>query len=537
MKKALSLLLSAILIIASFASVAVFAADGDVIYSNDFSKLPSNIVSENAESVTHKAGSSLRISTPAESGVVWSEYVQLSSAQIKGDTTISMYVRADWDGNTGGSWDNGMVIQFVQNSGGTAVTQLRVGPVNASLDYSADNSTWETPKIDGTENPKYVFSPETWRRIDLQIDRTNAKCVLYFNCEKVAEYALARPDLGYIQGIRLNRVSNQAKINHYYVDNVLIRQTLAEPTADDIYARGNVSELLGSADTLVYQPFDAMPTQTSGTTNLRNIAPVGMDSKYVEVLGESGANLNTYIPFSDSAITGNTTVSFALKTAVKDMKHSGMKLMLTTADGKAIGGIAVGSDNYMQYIRNGEAITVRDAGGRKVMVKGNNWGTLDLLINSEKNSVTVFYNGTRIRSFAMDDGNAGFAGITLTKLGEGTSDISCGLDDISVVSGLYAPTSAQALSASDSIMDVDADYEEDSKDKKEESDDKADDEEKNGTTDTESDGGAFEATGSSEEAKEKGGCGSSVGLGYSLIMIACLLSVAAVSTVRKRSVR
>ena len=219
------------------------------------------------------------------------------------------------------------------------------------------------------------------------------------------------------------------------------------------------------------------------------------------------------------------------------MKHSGMKLMLTTADGKAIGGIAVGSDNYMQYIRNGEAITVRDAGGRKVMVKGNNWGTLDLLINSEKNSVTVFYNGTRIRSFAMDDGNAGFAGITLTKLGEGTSDISCGLDDISVVSGLYAPTSAQALSASDSIMDVDADYEEDSKDKKEESDDKADDEEKNGTTATESDGGASEATGSSEEAKEKGGCGSSVGVGYSLIMIACLLSVAAVSTVRKRSVR
>lgn len=516
MKKLLCFVISVVLVFASIASVAVFAADKDVIYQNDFTKLPTNIVSENSESVKHVAGSSLNMHIPAEN-TAWSEYIPLSNSQIKGDITVSMYVRADWDGNAGGKWDNGMLIQFVQNAGGTPITQFGIWPNNASLHYN-DGADHET---------EYIFTPEKWCRIDLCIDRTNEKCLLYYDCTLVAEYAIARADLGYIQGIRLNRISGQERENDYYIDNVLVRQGIFAPATNDIYASGVVADILSADTTVVYQTFDAMPTGTSGATTFRQIANVGVDSKYIEILGEPSAALNTYIPFSDTAITGNTTVSFALKTSVKDMKHSGMKIMLTAADGKAVGGFAVGSDNYMQYIRNGEAVTVRDSGGRKVMVKGNTWGTVSLLVNSEKGSVTLFYNGTRIRSYAIDADNAGFSGITLTKLGEGTSDISVGIDDIEVVRGLYAPTSAKELSVSDAIMDIDADYGAD------------EGENNNGSNSADGDNNGTEnaevpsETEETPTEEEKKGCGSAIDANACMLLAICVILAGGMAVLKK----
>ena len=145
-----------------------------------------------------------------------------------------------------------------------------------------------------------------------------------------------------------------------------------------------------------------------------------------------------------------------------------------------------------------------------------------MLVNYTGKSLTVYVDGNRIGTVALEGELNGFSGLALSKSAtNGTKNLTVTFDNLVVKEGLLAPGVAAPLADNDALVTVDTHYV--PEENKNESGNNSNTNKDNGddkaaqTTDV-----ATDSTTVDDVTEEKKGCGSSIALGSIALMIGAL---------------
>ena len=507
--------------------------DADALFTEDFTNVPAGMEGVNGVSVV--GNKVLKITQPGKvasdvsGGVstVWGykSYIKLSDTMITENCTVSWYMKLN-ESVDGFGHPYPMVL--TDELGKVADGHNLTGISNWTDEYGSVkmygdvDGSFTTVDTTAKMTPGGRKTPGEWKRIDVQIDFTNDKAIWYFDGELLGEVKLG--DLDGFKGIKSFTVSSGNFTNSMFVDEIVVRKGLIAPTATDMIAKKDRDAIEASADVLAYQPFDAV-----GGDTMSNSTAIGFEAVEDKTFANQ-SSLNIIVPRGDDVfeakipmgtadITGNTTVSIKLKAEYTVKTTPGLKFKLVNAENKVLGGIVVGADATLMFDDGTNVYHAKNANGEYIPFITGTWYELTMLVNHTGKSLTVYVDGVRIGSVALEGDLSGFSGLALSKCAtNGTKNLTVTLDNLIVEEGLLAPDADAPLADNDARVTVDTHYvPEENKTEDNKTNDKNDDKNTEETTDAPSDEVSVDDVTDDEEKK---GCGSSIAIGGIALMVA-----------------
>ncbi|MBQ8817557.1 MAG: hypothetical protein IJZ83_03200 [Clostridia bacterium] len=505
--------------------------EDDALFTEDFSTVPSGM--ENVNGVSIVGNKVLKITQPgakdAENPVptVWGykSYIKLSDSMITENCTVSWYMKLS---EAPDGWSHPYPMVLTDELGKVADGHNLTGISNWTDEYGSVkmygdvDGSFTTVDTTAKMTPGGRKTPGEWKRIDVQIDFTNDKAIWYFDGELLGEVKLG--DLDGFKGIKSFTVSSGNFTNSMFVDEIVVRKGLIAPTATDMIAKKDRDAIEASADVLAYQPFDAV-----GGDTMSNSTSIGFEAVEDKTFANQ-SSLNIIVPRGDDAfeakipmgtadITGNTTVSIKFKAEYTVKTTPGLKFKLVNAENKVLGGIVVGADATLMFDDGTNVYHSKNANGEYIPFITGTWYELTMLVNHTGKSLTVYVDGVRIGSVALEGDLSGFSGLALSKCAtNGTKNLTVTLDNLIVEEGLLAPDADAPLADNDARVTVDTHYvPEENKTEDNKTNDKNDDKNTEETTDAPSDEVSVDDVTDDEEKK---GCGSSIAIGGIALMVA-----------------
>ena len=520
--------------------------DADALFTEDFTNVPVGMEGVNCVSVV--GNKVLKITQPGKAAsdvsggvsTVWGykSYIKLSDTMITENCTVSWYMKLN---ESVDGFGHNYPLVLTDEMGKVSDGHNLTGITNSYDEYGTVNLYGEvdgsvtTIATEAKMTPNGRKTPGEWKRIDVQIDFTNDKAIWYFDGELLGEVTLG--DLEGFKGIKSFTVSSGNFTNSMFVDEIVVRKGLIAPTATDMIAKKDRDAIEASADVLAYQPFDAV-----GGDTMSNSTAIGFEAVEDKTFANQ-SSLNIIVPRGDDAfeakipmgtadITGNTTVSIKLKAEYTVKTTPGLKLKLVNAENKVLGGIVVGADATLMFDDGTNVYHAKNANGEYIPFITGTWYELTMLVNHTGKSLTVYVDGVRIGSVALEGDLSGFSGLALSKCAtNGTKNLTVTLDNLIVEEGLLAPDADAPLADNDARVTVDTHYvPEENKTEDNKTNDKNDDKNTEETTDAPSDEVSVEVVTDDEEKK---GCGSSIAIGGIALMVAV---VGTATVVRRKEI-
>lgn len=527
-----------VLLLASMLAVSA-SADGFADIKINFDTMPEGL--EDVEGVSLQSNKALKILLNGKTGnsfedksdpveVVWGYkgWIHLSDEMIAEDSTVTFWVKrtGEVDGSTHAlplvlsDSASSPKMNEGENLGGAAIgTDNR----DRKIRYYTNTADKVATTVEGSGA---VIEDNTWVRMDYVVNFATKKTAVYADCVLVGEGDFSANAMGY-KGLKTALWSSGNYDIIYYVDEIVVRKGLLTPSENDVCGRQDRDAIQSDSTVMIYEPFDTKSSNTMSNTGSYPWSVVEVDAfnqstLKVEVPKGNDA-FEAYMSFGKGTLAGNATVSFDVKSEYTVKKLPGLKIKLANADKKALGGIVI-YNGGIAYDDGTHVWSATDAEGNEVKTDTGVWYSIDLLINYTNHSVTVYVNGTRLGTVAMEASDMeGFSGILLSKASnDGAKPQTFTFDNLSVVAGLYAPGVEAALADSDPLMTVDTQWT--GEDKPEETQNGADaGNSDNGTETTEADDG---------DTEKKKGCKSSLTAGAAVLVIASA-GMAVVSKKRK----
>ena len=510
--------------------------ENDALFTEDFSTVPSGM--ENVNGVSVVGNKVLKITQPGKvasdvsGGVstVWGykSYIKLSDTMITENCTVSWYMKLN---ESVDGFGHNYPLVLTDEMGKVSDGHNLTGITNSYDEYGTVNLYGEvdgsvtTIATEAKMTPNGRKTPGEWKRIDVQIDFTNDKAIWYFDSELLGEVTLG--DLEGFKGIKSFTVSSGNFTNSMFVDEIVVRKGLIAPTTTDMIAKKDRDAIEASADVLAYQPFDAV-----GGDTMSNSTSIGFEAVEDKTFANQ-SSLNVIVPRGDSAfeakipmgtadITGNVTVSLKIKAEYTVKTTPGLKLKLVNSENKVLGGIVVGTDATLMFDDGTNVYHAKNASGEYIPFVTGTWYEVTMLVNYTGKSLTVYVDGNRIGTVALEGELNGFSGLALSKSAtNGTKNLTVTFDNLVVKEGLLAPGVAAPLADNDALVTVDTHYV--PEENKNESGNNSNTNKDNGddkaaqTTDV-----ATDSTTVDDVTEEKKGCGSSIALGSIALMIGAL---------------
>lgn len=530
-----------VLLLASMLAVSA-SADGFADIKINFDTMPEGL--EDVEGVSLQSNKALKILLNGKAGnsnedrsdafdeqtqqIMWGYkgWIHLSDEMIATDSTVTFWVKrtGEVDGYT---YALPLVLSDSmnrtyegENLGGAAIgTDNRDKKIKYYTNTADDVAT-------AVEGSGAVIEDNTWVRMDYVVNFATKKTAVYADCVLVGEGDFSANAMGY-KGLKTSLHSGGNFDINYYVDEIVVRKGLLTPSETDVCGRQDRDAIQSDSTVMIYEPFDTKNLKTVSTFgsfpwSVVEVNAFNQSTLKVEVPKGNDA-FEAYMSFGKGTLAGNATVSFDVKSEYTVKKLPGLKIKLANADKKALGGIVI-YNGGIAYDDGTHVWSATDAEGNEVKTDTGVWYSIDLLINYTNHSVTVYVNGTRLGTVAMEASDMeGFSGILLSKASnDGAKPQTFTFDNLSVVAGLYAPGVEAALADSDPLMTVDTQWT--GEDKPEETQNGADaGNSDNGTETTEADDG---------DTEKKKGCKGSLTAGAAVLVIASA-GMAVVSKKRK----
>lgn len=546
-KKILAIIVSALLL-ASMLAVSA-SADGFADIKINFDTMPEGL--QDVEGVSLQSNKALKIllngkvgntnddrSDPVAAEWGYKGWIHLSDEMIATDSTVTFWVKRTGyvDGST-------HVLPLVlsdsmnktsegENLGGAAIgTDNR----DRKIKYYTNTADATATVVEGNSA---TIQDNTWVRMDYVVDFAAKKTAVYADCVLVGEGDFSANAIGY-KGLKTALFSSGNFDISYYVDEIVVRTGKIVPTENDVCGRQDRDAIQSDSTVMIYEPFDAKGANTMSNTNSYPWSVVEVDAfnqSTLKVEVPKDKDFEAYMSFGKGTLAGNATVSFDVKSEYTVKKLPGLKIKLANADKKALGGIVI-YNGGIAYDDGTHMWWATDAEGKEVRTDTGVWYTVDLLINYTNHSITVYVNGTRLGTVAMEASDMeGFSGILLSKASsEGGKPQTFTFDNLSVVAGLYAPNLEAAVADGDALVTVDTQYkpELDVTGKGEANDEKPEDTQ-NGADNGNSDNGGADTTEATDgdTTEKKKGCKGSLTAGAAVLVIASA-GMAAVSKKRK----
>ena len=323
-----------------------------------------------------------------------------------------------------------------------------------------------------------------------------------------------------------------------YVDELVLRSGKIVPSVTDVCSLQSRDAIEADDSVVIYQPFDSKTAQMWHNTTTSYLAVEEVNafnqSTMLMTVPHGDKAFEAYMSLSNTSLKGNATVSFKIKTDYTVNKLPGLEIKLADANKKVLGGIVMNHDGKLCYDDGTNVYYAKDANDAQVVTKTGKWYNIDLLVNYKNHSITVYVDGTRLGTVAMEASDMdGFSGILFTKTSNnGAKTQSFSFDNLSVIAGLYPPGATSSLSDTDALVTIDTQYSDDAaagtgdkKDEDKKDEDKKDDENKDDGS-AKTDGAASDST-STSASEKKSGCGSSLVAGTAVLALAATGAVVA----------
>ncbi len=505
-------------------SVAAFA-DVQV----DFEELPAGL--DNVEGVSVASNKSLLVSLPGKAGddgvaTEWGYkgWISISDTPITTDSTVTFYFMIE---NYPDRFCH-MFPMLLSDAIGKTSEGQHLGGVCSNNNIS-DNKKAVLVSYTADTTAKLVetdvdIPAGVWVRFDYLVDFTAKKTTVYMNCSELGTCDWT-PDAVGFSGFKSCTLSSGNYRMNFYVDELVVRNGLTVPAADDICGVADANVLASDASVVKYDPFDSKNAKTISNTNWASFSiqqTGGFNRSTLELkVPHAATAFEAYIPLSATPLGGNATVSFKIKTEYTVKNLPGLRVKLADSDRAPLGGFVVNRDATLAW-DNGENVWPVAKNGSSVVLKSGEWYYVELLVNYSNRSLTLYLNGDRLGTVALESTDLqGFCGVQLEKYSDtGAKAQNFSFDDLVAVSGLYPSGAISELAQDDPAVTIDVAYEaETGTDSQTPSDQTT---APTAATEAPATGEAPAASAESGSTAKSKGCGSVIGIGSASALVLLL---------------
>lgn len=550
-KRILAIIISALLLMSMLATSV--AADGFADVNVDFNTMPNGL--DGVEGISLQTNKALKISIGGKAGDKFGStegaitdqwaflgFVPISDELITTDSTVTFWMNLEAypDG-----YSHGFPLVLTDASGKIANGE-NLGGIGTNNNIGGNKNLLLYNNVEGAGKSvatNTALPAATWARVDFVVDFAAKKTSVYVDYALLGECNFTANAIGF-KGMKTATMSSGNFRGNLFVDELVVRGGKIVPAVDDVCSKQSRDAIEADDSVLIYQPFDSKTAQMWHNTTTSYLAVEEIDafnqSTMQMTVPHGDKAFEAYMSLSDTALKGNATVSFKVKTDYTVNKLPGLEIKLADANKKVLGGIVMNHDGKLCYDDGTNVYYAKDASDQQIVTKTGKWYNVDLLVNYRNHSITVYLDGVRLGTVAMEASDMdGFNGILFTKASDkGAKTQNFSFDNLSVIAGLYTPGSGSSLSDTDGLVSIDTQYSEDAAagtgDKAEDA--KKDEEKKDDVAaddSTKTDGATSKDTAASTEEK-KGGCGSSLSAGSAAIALAGA-AIAVVSKKRKEN--
>lgn len=437
MKKIISVLLAVLLAAAMLLSVSAEDPEG-TIYSNKLETIPADLQAQDPSLVTAVSGSSLVFEVPAKK--TFTSDIEIGQAITAEKFTVTLYFRYDYSS----SWDTGVVCRFPFSHSAGSFAAYMLHPNHNLFIYKNGSETVDTGK---------TLQSGTWYRLDILADHTAKTNSWFLDGEELGTFDYYADMAGFNCLFWQTASGGGNSDNKFFFDNMMVREGNIEPKDGDAFDVWNTDDQsVLFASTLLYNATAAC-VQGKDKLDYMKVADIGKDTPSLKIVTSTEKNLDVAIPFSQTEVTDNLTVSFTLSHSYSDTTHPGYNIKLTNADDAVLGGFAIGSNNQLYYNNGTKNTTIKDTSGHSVILTSGLESEYTLLVNRTQKTVTLFRDGVKIRALPFEGDVASVSQILITKYKvSSTTDAFMNIRDLTVRTGLYDPATGAALLATDEIM-------------------------------------------------------------------------------------